>query len=60
MLARRLVGAGGKVLVAAAATPTLGNDNALVRLLEVVHQLAGFSVEKRCADWHLQDLVESV
>ena len=54
VLARSLVGAGGEVLVAAAAAPALGDDQALVGLLEVVDQLAGLLVVKRCADRHLQ------
>ena len=48
------MGAGGEVLVAAAAASALGDDQALVGLLEVVHQLAGFLVVKRGADRHLQ------
>ena len=55
MLARSLVGAGGEVLVAAAAAPALGDDDLLVGLLEVVNQLAGFLVVKRRADRDLQN-----
>ena len=55
MLARSLVGAGGEVLVAAAAAAAFGDDEALVGLLEVVHQLAGFLVVERGADGNLQD-----
>jgi hypothetical protein len=54
VLARSLVGAGGKVLVAAPAASALGDDDLLVGLLEVVDQLAGLLVVKRCADRDLQ------
>ena len=54
VLARRLVGAGGKVLVAASAASALGDDEALVRLLKIVNQFAGLLVVKRCADRDLQ------
>jgi hypothetical protein len=54
VLARSLVGAGGEVLVAAPAAPALGDDDALVGLLEVVDQLAGLLVVERCADGNLQ------
>ena len=46
--------AGGEVLVAAPAAPALGDHNALVRLLEVVHQLARLGVVERRAHRHLQ------
>ena len=46
--------AGGEVLVAAPAASALGDDDLLVGLLEIVHQLAGFGVEERGADGHLQ------
>ena len=55
VLARSLVGAGGEVLVAAAAAAAFGDDEALVGLLEVVDQLAGFLIVKRGADRDLQD-----
>ncbi len=55
VLARGLVGGGGEVLVAASAAAALGDDQALVGLLEVVDELAGFLVVKRCADGDLQD-----
>src|ERR1017187_505556 len=46
VLARSLMGAGGKVLVAAPTAPALGNDQAVVGNREVVDQLAGFLVVK--------------
>ena len=55
VFARGLVNRGGKVLVPASAASALGDDDALVRLLEVVDQLAGFLVVKGCADRDLQD-----
>ena len=48
------MGAGSEVLVAAAAAPALGNDDAFVRLAEVVHQLARFGVVERRAHGNLQ------
>ncbi len=55
VLARSLVGAGGEVLVAAAAAAAFGNHEALVGLLEIVHQLARLLVIKRCSYRNLQD-----
>ena len=46
MLAGRLVGAGGEVLVAAPSASALGDDDALVGLGEVVDQLAGLDRRK--------------
>ncbi len=60
MLAWSLVGAGGEVLVAAAAAAARGNGDALVGLLEVVDELAGFRVEERGADGDLQGDVAAV
>jgi hypothetical protein len=54
VLARGLVDGGGEVLVAAAAAPAFGDDDALVGGLEVVDQLAGVLVVKSCADRDLQ------
>jgi len=55
VFARSLVGAGGKVLVAAPAASALGDDDPLIGLAEVVDQLAGLLVVQRCADGDLQD-----
>jgi hypothetical protein len=44
----------GKVLVATAATAALGDDQPLVRLAEIVDQLAGLLVVKGCADGDLE------
>jgi hypothetical protein len=54
VFARSLVNAGGKVLIAAAAAPSLGDDNLLVGGLEIVDQLACILVVKRCAYRNLQ------
>ena len=54
MFARSLMSAGSEVLVAAAAAPALGDDDALVRLAEIVHQLARFGVVERGAHRNLQ------
>ncbi len=48
------MGAGGKVLVAAPAAAALGDHDALVRLLKVVHQLARLRIVERCAHRNLQ------
>ena len=48
------------MLVAAAATAALGNHQALVGKLKIVHQLAGFRVEKRRAHRDLKDDVVPV
>src|SRR5665213_3161711 len=54
MLARSLMCRCGKVLVAAPPATALGNDYTLVRLLEIVHQLAGLRVVHRGANRNLQ------
>ena len=54
VLARCLVGAGGKVLIAASPTSAFGNDQALIRLGKIVYKLAGFLVVKRCSHRYLQ------
>src|SRR6185369_9422300 len=46
---------GGKVLVAASATPAVGNNNALVRLAEVVHPLPCGLVIKNGAHRDFED-----
>src|ERR1019366_7216326 len=56
VLTRGLMGAGGKVLVTAAAAPTFGNDHLLIGLLEVVYKLSGVHVIDRSAHRHLQSL----
>ena len=48
------MGAGGKVLVAAATAAAFGNDQLLVRLLKVMDQFAGILIVKRCTHRHLQ------
>lgn len=60
MLARSLVGGRGEVLVAAAAAAGAGDDDALVGMLEVVDEVAGFLVVDHCADGDLEDDVVSV
>src|SRR6185369_3497120 len=45
----------GKVLVTSTAAAALGNDQPLVRMLEVVHQLASVLVIDKRSDRHLQD-----
>src|SRR5580658_1574905 len=54
MLARRLVRAGGKVLVAAAAPAAFGNHDLFIRFPEVVDQLARLRIVKRRPHRHLQ------
>ena len=54
------MGAGGEVLVAAAAAAALGDGDALVGLAEVVDELAGFRVEERGADGNLEGDVAAV
>ena len=46
MLSRSLVRAGSKVLIAAPTAAALGNDDGLVRVREVMHQLAGHVVDR--------------
>ena len=53
VLAGGLVGAGGEVLVAAAATAALGDDDFFIGVLEVVDQFAGFLVVEGGADGDL-------
>src|SRR5262249_3280358 len=55
MLARRLVRAGGKVLVAATAAPAMGDDNALVGLRKIVDFLTSLVVIHNGSDRNLED-----
>jgi len=55
VLARSLMGAGGKVLVATTPTPAFGDDDAFVGFREVVNEFAGLEVVERGADRDLQD-----
>ncbi len=48
------MGGGGKVLVAAPTTAAVGNHDALIRLAEVVDQLAGLFAPHGGADRHLE------
>ena len=54
VLAWSLVGAGGEVLVAAAAASPTSNDNGLAGMGEVVDEFAGGVVVKESADGNLQ------
>src|SRR5262249_21733846 len=54
-LSGRLMGAGGKVLVAASAAATLGHYQTLIRLREVIQFLAGLLVVNNSADRHFED-----
>src|SRR5262249_57064124 len=44
-----------EVLVAPATASTFGDDEALIGFGEVVNQLSGFLVVKRCSDRHLEN-----
>ena len=54
MLARRLVGAGGEVLVAASAAAAAGDDDGLAGMGEVVDDCVGFGVVQDGADGTLR------
>src|SRR4029077_10314625 len=54
VLTRRLVRAGGKVLIAASAAPAVRHHHALVRLREIVQALAGLFVIHNSADRDLE------
>src|SRR5665213_3080002 len=60
MLARRLMGGSGEVLVAASAASALGQNDAFVRLLKVVDHLAGSVVIGDRAHRNFQDNVFAV
>src|SRR5262249_6293609 len=55
MLARRLVRAGSKMLIATTATSAVGYDNALVSLRKIVDLLTALVVIHDGSDRHLQD-----
>src|SRR5438270_8280286 len=55
MLLRGLVGAGGKMLVAASAASALRHNHALVWVREIVQALAGFIVINNGPDRDFQD-----
>src|SRR5512133_2831589 len=55
MLSRGLVRRSGKVLVPATTAPTFGDNQPLVRMLEVMHQLARVLVIDEGSNRHLQD-----
>ena len=55
MFARGLVGAGGKVLVAASAPPAVSHNNAFVGLGEIMHPFAGGLVVNKGAHGDFQD-----
>ena len=52
---RGLMGRSCEVLVAATASAAFGNDNTIVRRLEVMDQLTGFLIVERGADGDLKD-----
>lgn len=60
VLAGSLMGGGGEVLVAATAATAVGDDDALVGMLEVVDEVAGIVVVDEGADGNFEDDVESV
>ena len=60
VLAGSLVGGGGEVLVAAPTASAVGDDDALVGMLEVVDELAGIVIEDEGADGDFEDDVVAV